>query len=231
MARLVVALIRHGAYHQLPGVPSAHQPFALTELGRDQAHGCGRSIDAYARANGLTVHPVIDASAQLRAWQTGELIRASLPGVTAVESHEALAERGLGSAANLTVEQIEAALAADPRFEAPPPGWKSDSHYRLPLQGAESLMEAGTRVAEHLRARAAALHGHGLRRDTLKIIVAHGAALRHGAHKLGILPFERIAALSMFHATPVYFEVSENGRWRQVGGEWKVRARGETGLD
>lgn len=231
MPRLVVALIRHGDYAQLPGVPSAHQPFDLTERGRRQALECGQAIEGYVEEHGPRIHPVIDASAQLRAWRTARLISEVLPSGPAVESHEALAERGLGSAANLTVDQIETVLASDPRFPAPPPAWKSDSHYRLPLQGAESLMQAGERVARHLRRRTQALHADGLREDTLKLFVGHGAALRHAAHHLGILPFDRIAALSMFHATPVYFDVSQDGAWRHVDGEWKVRARGESGMD
>ena len=37
MPRLVAALLRHAEYRQLPDTPSAHQPFPLTDKGRQQA--------------------------------------------------------------------------------------------------------------------------------------------------------------------------------------------------
>jgi hypothetical protein len=42
---------------------------------------------------------------------------------------------------------------------------------------------------------------------------------------MGVLSFEQIAQLSMYHAQPVYLEYLAQGGWRHVGGEWKVRAR------
>jgi 2,3-bisphosphoglycerate-dependent phosphoglycerate mutase len=66
---------------------------------------------------------------------------------------------------------------------------------------------------------------------TLALFVGHGAAFRHAAHHLGILTFDQIAELSMYHARPVYLECLPDGRWRQVGGEWKVRAAADDSLD
>lgn len=231
--RTVAALIRHGDYHQLPDTPSAHQPFPLTDQGRAQAVAAGRTLGATLAAEGWQLDRTLDASQLLRAWQTAELLREALsegPGEERaklrVEGFDALAERGLGSAANLTTAQIARVVAADPRCGALPADWKSNSHFRLPLPGAESLMAAGERVAEHLEARMAALAARA-GGDTLKLFVGHGAAFRHAAHRLGVLAFEDIARLSMHHAGPVYLERLPDGRWRHIGGRWKVRGRGE----
>lgn len=231
--RLIAALLRHGEYHQLPDTPSAHQPFSLTPLGREQARRVGGEIRVALETNGWCLASAIDSSNLLRAWQTADLLRDALPAV-AVQGHDALAERGLGSAANLSTAQIEAIVAEDPRFPPLPAGWKSDSHFRLPLQGAESLMEAGERVATHLAVQMQALaDGYGdtqvLHRqskgDLLKLFVGHGAAFRHAAHRLGVLSFDDIARLSMYHACPVYLEYRPGRGWRHVAGEWKVRDR------
>jgi 2,3-bisphosphoglycerate-dependent phosphoglycerate mutase len=144
-----------------------------------------------------------------------------------IEEFDALAERSLGAACNLSIRQIESTLLADPRFELLPPDWKSNSHFRLPLQGAESLMEAGDRVARHLESRLEELQAV-VDRDTLKLFVGHGAAFRHAAYRLGVLDFEQIADLSMHHCRPVFLERRQAGDWRHLTGEWKVRSQGET---
>ncbi len=223
MSRLIAALIRHGDYHQLPGAPSAHQPFALNEQGMAQARDAGAALLEILRREGWTLHPVIDSSQMLRAWQTASRIAEQL-GKADIRCYDALAERGVGCAANLTVQQIEQALADDPRYPAPPAGWKADSHYRLPLQGAESLMQAGERVADHLRGSMARLRDDAPPSGTLKVYVGHGAAFRHAAHHLGVLAFGQIAKLSMYHGAPVLLESLPDGSWRQVGGQWKQRA-------
>lgn len=231
MARVIAALIRHGDYHQLPDTPSAHQPFPLNAVGETQARqGVDKLIDEIA-ANGWALHPVIDSSQLLRGWQTAKIFADGIGHVLleapAVESFDDLAERGVGNAANLTIHQIEDILERDPRFESPPVDWKSNSRYRLPLQGAESLLEAGARVARHLEARMRSFKD-GATQDTLKLFVGHGAAFRHAAHHLGVLTFEQIAQLSMFHAHPVYLEYLSEGVWRHLAGEWKVRAAKES---
>lgn len=235
MYRLIAAVIRHGDYHQLPDTPSAHQPFPLTAQGVTQAHDAAVRMREEIGANGWTLDPVIDSSTMLRGWQTARIIAEDLsPLLTStpvVESFDALAERGLGSAANLTTRQIEDILERDPRFEAPPRDWKSNSGYRLPLQGAESLLDAGARVARHLRERMRAVARTKATQDTLKLFVGHGAAFRHAAHLLGVLEFDDIARLSMFHAHPVYLEYRTDGDWQHAGGEWKVRAAAEDSLD
>lgn len=228
MARLIAALIRHGDYHQLPGTPSAHQPFALSPRGVCQARAAAEQMKQSLRAQGWQPLAEIDSSMLLRAWQTAQLFADELAELFTtseagqVVTFEALAERGLGSAANLTSEQILQVMRDDPRYPLPPPDWKSNSHYRLPLQGAESLMEAGQRVADHLQARMAALP-RVAGETRVKLFVGHGAAFRHAAHLLGVLAFEDIARLSMHHAQPVYLEYDAQGRWQQVAGNWKIR--------
>jgi 2,3-bisphosphoglycerate-dependent phosphoglycerate mutase len=234
MARVIAALLRHGEYHQLRDTPSALQPFPLTDSGVEQAERSVTLIQGVLRMFDWSLHPVIDSSRLLRGWQTAEVMRKGLQrGLQQqlkIESFDALAERSLGSAANLTLRQIEAVLEEDPRFGPPPADWKSDSQYRLPLQGAESLMEAGARVAAHLEQRLAELKTD-TEVDTVKIFVGHGAALRHAAHHLGILAFEQIAKLSMYHCRPVFIERLTAGVWRHLTGEWKVRSEGESFVD
>lgn len=228
MPRLIAVLLRHGAYAQLPDTPSAHQPFPLTPEGEAQAMDSVAEIRAGLEELEVSLHPVIDSSNLLRAWQTARIIAEEMGGT--VEGFDALAERSVGSAANLTIAQIEAILAEDPRFEPPPENWKADSRYRLPLQGAESLMDAGERVAGHLKSRLETLREEG-EDGVAKLFVGHGAAFRHAAHHLGILDFERIAQLSMFYARPVFLELSSNGQWNHVAGEWKIRAKWDQPLD
>ncbi|SDG00377.1 2,3-bisphosphoglycerate-dependent phosphoglycerate mutase [Onishia taeanensis] len=223
--RLLAALVRHGDYHQLADTPSAHQPFPLRSVGREQATRAGCELRDMIGTLGCELATQIDSSNLLRAWQTASLMQSVLEegrhGV-AVEGFDDLAERGLGSAANLSAAQIEAIIAEDPRFPCLPANWKSDSHFRLPLQGAESLMEAGERVASHLTAQMQALARHS-EADVLKVFVGHGAAFRHAAYRLGVLAFDEIAQLSMHHARPVVLEYHQVEGWRHIAGAWKVR--------
>lgn len=226
MGRLFAALVRHGDYHQLPDTPSAHQPFPLTPRGEEQAGAAAQILRGMLRKHAWQPVPEVDSSMLLRAWETAHIIAGQLADTVATDLHvtsfEALAERGLGSAANLSMTQICDVIHQDPRFPDLPANWKADSHFRLPLQGAESLLEAGERVAKHLRQRMAALGPAG-NRDRLKIFVGHGAALRHAAYHLGVLNMTQIAKLSMYHGQPVVLEFLQGGQWRHVEGDWKVR--------
>ena len=225
MGRLIAALVRHGDYHQLRDTPSAHQPFPLNDEGVEQAAAASRELGTMISSNDWSLEPVIDASRMLRAWQTAEIFAGNLADIAdnelRVESRDALAERSVGCAANLTTGQIEAVLRDDPRTAVPPSGWKADSRYCLPLQGAESLLEAGQRVASHLTQSMAALKAG--ERDLLKIFVGHGAAFRHAAYHMGVLAFGELRRLSMFHCHPVLIEYQPGGQWRHIGGDWKLR--------
>lgn len=225
MARLIAALIRHGDYHQLPDTPSAHQPYPLNSAGEAQAQEAAQVLRKLIVENGWDLIASIDSSRMLRAWQTAGIFAAALHDSVAsglqVESFDDLAERGVGCAANLTTMQIEEVLQLDPRVPDPPADWKADSRYRLPLQGAESLLEAGERVAGHLSRRMAALPQNTS--DSIKLFVGHGAAFRHAAYHLGVLAFDQIRQLSMYHCQPLLMEYLPPGQWRHVGGEWKIR--------
>lgn len=213
------AFFRHGAYAQRDDVPSARQPWPLTDEGIVQAREGATLLDELIREHDLHPSPIIHCSHQLRAWQTAQILAESLRrlghDIEEVRETPELAERGLGSAANLTVAEIETALAADPRFGLPPAGWKSDSDYCLPLEGAESLMMAGARVARHLETS-------GLP-EQLSLHVGHGASYRHACYHLGILTRDEIARLSMFHARPSLICHQYDAQWRHVAGVWKIR--------
>ncbi|WP_417820910.1 histidine phosphatase family protein [Terasakiella sp.] len=223
MTKPVAILLRHGDYHQLEDTPSALQPFPLNEQGFLQAQDAVGLLKGFAERHNWQFDPIIECSNQLRSWQTADVICEALDCFRDIKSNDHLSERQLGSAANLTVKVIEQVLNVDPRFENPPADWKSNSHYRLPLQGAESLMEAGERVANHIKHTLHHLPSNTSDQPIAKLFVGHGAAFRHAAHILGILAFEDIAKLSMYHAKPVALSYDEDGTWFHVCGEWKVR--------
>lgn len=218
----VAILIRHGDYHQLPDVPSAHQPFPLTSKGEEQAIQATAMVEEITRENGWTLDPIIHTSSLLRAWQTADILRQNLDSCESLVETERLAERGLGSGSNLTLNQLEEVAKADPRIQSLPQKWKSDSHFRLPLTGAESLMESGIRVANYLR-EIIEQPGNSPTNPRAILFVGHGAAFRHAAHHLGAMEFDDIARLSMFHAQPVALGCYEDGSWKRVAGEWKIR--------
>jgi broad specificity phosphatase PhoE len=215
----VIALIRHGDYQQPTGVPSALLPYPLTPEGVQQAAACARLLQNYATDNNLNFHTQVDCSRQLRAYQTAGTIIAglSLPDLRVCE-HEALAERSVGAMANLDLQQIEAIVEADPRYSVLPHGWKSSSDYCLPYQGAESLRHAGERVARHIQSA-----WQTIAPQQLKIIVGHGASIRHAAACLGIINEAEISALSMYHASPIFIRQDRAGAWQRLEGEWKIR--------
>ena len=227
MSRRIAAIIRHAEYQQLMDTPSALQPFALTQKGIEQSLQSAADIQSFVQRNNWQLVSNIHTSSLLRAWQTatlfGQQLQDSFSEVVQITSVGALAERSVGSVANLTIKQIEQVVEQDPRFDALPANWKADSHFRLPLIGAESLMQAGSRVAEHITQSMAKLPiTDG---DQVKLFFGHGAAFRHAAHQLGVMSFHKIAVLSMYHVSPIYIEYFEDGTWQHIAGEWKVRAQ------
>ena len=225
MARLIAALVRHGDYQQWPDVPSAHQPWPLNRQGENQAQQAAQIMHDTIMQNGWTLVPSIDSSRLLRAWQSATILADGLASLLQmplpVESYDALAERGVGSLANMKIAQIETILRQDPRVSDPPVDWKADSHYCLPLQGAESLMQAGERVAAHVSQTMSGLPAND--GDRIKVFVGHGAAFRHAAFHLGVLQAGQLRQLSMFHCRPVLIEYFQDGQWRHVEGDWKIR--------
>jgi 2,3-bisphosphoglycerate-dependent phosphoglycerate mutase len=220
--RIIAALVRHGRYEQPASVPSAHLPHPLTPEGESEARELPARLTELARRHGAALHPVLDSSRMLRAWQTARLAASGLSaGGTefTVEEFDSLAERSLGAAANLTVQEIARVIARDPRCAPLPRGWKVSRDFRLPLQGAESLAEAGERTARHVTERTANL-GQGA---VMKVFVGHGGAFRHAAVSLGALAEEAAPRLSMWHCSPVLLARTDGGAWSHLDGNWKHR--------
>ena len=215
------ALIRHGAYEQLAEVPSALQPFPLTSDGVKEVCRQAQKLGEWLGETGERLNPVVDTSTLLRAYQTGEIYLEELSDFflapPEIKTTFRLCERSVGAVANLTIREIERILELDPRFEVPANNWKSDSHYQLPFDGAESLIQAGERVAKHIKC------WQNCADDGLKLFIGHGAAFRHGANHLNAIKFKDIKALSMFYGHPIVFEFNGNLPLRQVFGEWKQR--------
>jgi 2,3-bisphosphoglycerate-dependent phosphoglycerate mutase len=222
MAKVILAFARHADYEQLAATPSAHQPFALNEQGVNQAKQQAQLFTELLQQKGWQLFPHIASSNMLRAWQTADIfkqsLQASITEEITIDCFDGLAERSVGSVANLSVEQIEQIIDSDPRYDVLPESWKSDSHFCLPFQGAESLLDAGKRVAECLQKQLE--HIGETETIQVKLVIGHGASFRHAAYHLGILEFEMIAKLSMYHAQPLLFEYDQ-GRWQHIAGEWK----------
>lgn len=216
-----IALIRHGAYRQLPDTPSALQPYPLTDEGQAEVRSQARQFGDWLAQSGYRLAPEVHCSTLLRAWQTAELFREELSTFFAepstCRSLPALCERSVGALANLTVAEIERIVELDPRLDSLPPKWKSTSDFRLPFDGAESLLEAGERVTSHLRQCLDEPADNQIR-----LIVGHGASIRHACYHLGIIEFNDIQKLSMFFGHPVVFQSRQQG-WAQLFGRWKPR--------
>jgi len=226
MPRVIMALLRHGAYDQPPDVPSAHLPYPLNEAGREQARNAVSLVLDTAAGEHWEIDTTLDSSRLLRAAETATLMahgfaaRQDRP--FRVVEYDELAERSVGSAANLTTDRIDAILRIDPRCAPLPSNWQRDGFYRLPLQGAESLIQAGERVARHLEARASQMAGRQAN-DVVKVVVGHGGSFRYAAVRLGILRADDAARLSMHHCAPIYLERRDAFTWVQVAGAWKER--------
>ena len=221
-----LALVRHADYQQQANTPSAWQLWPLSDLGWQQVQAGARMLTSLSQALALPIAPVMHCSTLLRAWQTAQGLTQALGLPRAPVASDALTERCVGAAANLSLDNIARAIALDPRHPNLPKNWKSDPNFRLPVPGAESLADAGQRVATHLHAIAEAQRDfHGI-----IVIVGHGAALRHSAVSLGV--FERSTAmrLSMHHAQPVLLQWQQD-RWQHIAGEWKQRVEQHRDVD
>jgi len=216
-----LALVRHGEYQQLANTPSALQPFPLTHRGAEEVRNQARQFGKWLSDSGYLLEPLVHCSTLLRAWQTAEIFREELASFFVEEPHtqsfSSLCERSVGALANLSVSEIERIVEMDPRFPALPKGWKSKSDFKLPFDGAESLLEAGERVACHLRSLPVFEAN-----QRIQIVVGHGASIRHASYHLGVIQFGDIRRLSMFYGHPVVFERVDQ-HWNRIYGNWKHR--------
>ena len=221
--RRVAAFIRHGDFNRPPNTASAHSPRALSPLGRSQAEAAVAPIAALCEEHRLTIDKRIEASQLLRAWETANVLATGLASETGVRHHviqrDELIERGLGSAANLTFDAIAELLSKDKRLGPLPKGWRRMPEFRLPLPGAESLMQAGSRVAARVAASIDAIPDDDPA-DIARLFVAHSGCLRHAAVALGAIDVRHVAELSMGFLGCVLLEKKPNGEWVHLAGEF-----------
>jgi 2,3-bisphosphoglycerate-dependent phosphoglycerate mutase len=217
------ALVNHGHYDRPKGLPSAAQPYPLSVGGEHQAVELAVELIELAASHGCTIDPVIDCSSVLCTFQTAEIVAHELSVRTRaafqVAQYDAMAERCLGPLANLTVEEIEHLFALDPRHPGQPENWQTCMYYRLPYPGAESLLEAGCRVARHLDQRLIELARH-LAPPALKVFVGHDGAFRHAAVVLGALELRTVASIAMHPCRPVLLRYDARAGYMHVAGDW-----------
>jgi 2,3-bisphosphoglycerate-dependent phosphoglycerate mutase len=222
--RRVAGFVRHGHFERPDGVASAHSLLPLSELGRDQARLAADPILAFCEESGLELDARIESSQLLRSWQTAKLIAECLATRTGKRFHvlqrDDLIERGMGSCANMRLDQISEVLASDPRLGPLPEGWRRMPEFRLPVQGAESLMEAGARVATRVAMSLDSVPRSD-RRDLLRLFVAHSGCLRHATVQLGALDVRVVPGLSMDFAQCVFVEKMANGDWVHIAGQFR----------
>ena len=221
--RRIAAFVRHGHFDRPDQTASGHSPRPLSATGRDQATAAAGPIAALCREHGLTVDKRIESSQLLRAWETASLLATALEAETDRSHHviqrDELIERGLGSAANLTFETIGELLGADPRIGPLPEGWRRMPEFRLPLPGAESLMQAGARTAARVVASMDSMPDDDPT-DLARLFVAHSGCLRHAAVVLGAIDVRHVAGLSMGFLDCVLLERLPNGDWIHLAGEF-----------
>jgi broad specificity phosphatase PhoE len=227
--RRIAGLVRHGHFDRPDGVASAHSLFPLSEQGRDQARQAADPILEFCEEFGLELDPRIESSQLLRAWQTAELIAKALMTRTGKRFHvlqrDELVERGLGSCANMTFESIQTMLAKDPRLGSLPAGWRRMPEFRLPVQGAESLMQAGARTATRIATSLESIPAADPK-DLMRLFVAHSGCLRHAAVQLGALDVRLVSGLSMDFAQTALLEKLPNGDWVHIAGQFRKQLSG-----
>ncbi|MBO1923091.1 histidine phosphatase family protein [Thiomicrorhabdus sp. 6S3-12] len=230
MKRCYLAFLRHAQYEQQPQMPSALQPYGLTEEGFAQSSKAAKALQKLIKHQKWQLYPSIYSSNLLRSWQTATEIKHQLKQSCQIETTAALNERSVGALANLTLEQIEAVIDQDPRFAPLPPHWKSNSDFCLPVDGAESLMQAGTRVSQFIQQTLLQVMANSESNNQLIVMVGHGAAFRHAAYKLGLLEKAEIGRYSMHYAQPMVFECRLKAHQLEIdllAGKWKVRQEEE----
>lgn len=228
MKRCYLAFLRHAHYYQAEQVPSAHQPHGLTQQGIEECQQAAETLQKLIEHQNWELYPNIYSANLLRAWQTANEIEHHLPWPCQISSTAQLNERSVGSLANLTLSEIEGVIEQDPRFSPLPPHWKSNSDFCLPVDGAESLMQSGTRVSQFIQQTLNQVLAQSSQSDRpqLIIMIGHGASFRHAAYKLGILEKAEIGRYSMHYAQPMVFECRQEQHAMAIdliAGKWKVR--------
>lgn len=227
--RRVAVLVRHGHFERPDETASAHSLLPLSETGHAQAAAAAAEIAARCAEQGLQIDKRIEASQLLRAWQTAGVLAERLTEHTGTEHHviqrDEMIERGLGSAANLTFPRIRELVEADPRLGPLPEDWRRTPEFRLPLPGAESLMDAGKRTAARIAQSIDSIPADDPR-DLARLFVAHSGCLRHAAVVLGAIDVRQVSGLSMDFVQAVMVERGAEGSWRIVGGEFRKHIPG-----
>ena len=229
--RRVAALIRHGHFPRPEDTASGHLIHPLSDEGRRQARDAAPGVVDAASELGLELDPVIEASRLLRASQTARILAETLHERTGrdfeVEDRDELLERGLGSCTNLRFDQIEALLELDPRLDVLPRGWRRIPDFRLPVPGAESLIEAGHRTADRIDESLRSIPPDAP--DCARLFVAHSGCLRHAAVVRDVVPIDAVSRLTMDFTQVVWIERLRDGTWVKLRGDWSVRDRDAEG--
>ena len=230
MSRLIAVFMRHGALKHPAGVAGGNLPYPLTAAGENQAADAAHRLAALADEMGFKIDDDLECSPNEAAWQTAAIMGEDLEDLTtrgyrALERAE-MAGRGLGSAANLKVAQIETLIEEDPRFSNAPKGWLTKTDYRPPFAGVETLGTTGERVGGFVRRRAEEMWPH-LTGDTLKVFVGHGSALIHAAAFLDVIPTKRAAQLALPHAAWALIEFNAAGRCTLIDADWRKPKKGD----
>jgi len=227
--RRIAAFVRHGHFERPDDVASAHSLLPLSPKGAEQARRAIDPILDFCEEFDLSLDSRIECSQLLRAWQTAKRIAESLEVRLGrrfdVLQRDDLIERGLGSCANLTFARIRELIAADPRLGPLPANWRRIPEFRLPVQGAESLMQAGARAAARVSASIDSIPAEDAR-DVMRVFVAHSGCLRHAAVQLGAIDVRTVPGLSMDFAQTVLIEKLPNGDWVHIAGQFKKQIPG-----
>ncbi|MBN2647623.1 MAG: histidine phosphatase family protein [Thiotrichales bacterium] len=230
MKRCYLAFLRHAHYHQQPQTPSALQPYSLTPEGIEQSQTAGKTLRKLLKHQEWELHPLLFCSPLLRSWQTARELQPYLKGHCQISTHSALNERSVGSLANLSHQQIEAVLEQDPRCAPLPPHWKHNADFCLPVEGAESLMQAGARLSQFLSQTLTQVITSAQNNHQLVVMVGHAAAFRYAAYQLGLLEKAEIGRYSMHYAQPMVFECRLKNHQLELellAGKWKARPESE----
>ncbi|WP_111979216.1 histidine phosphatase family protein [Algibacillus agarilyticus] len=190
MAAIYALFICHTESDLLPNAPEGQQPFSLTHNGVRSAKQLVKKVDSLSEQLNCRIAHYIDSSQTLAAWQTADAIAEILSlnhgHEYKTDAFDALSNASLGALANLSFDDIEDVVRHDPRFPALPDDWRINGCYRLPVQGAESPMDAGKRLIKHVHQRLTAL-AETAEQATIKIFVSHDKVLRHAMCELGLL--------------------------------------------